>query len=163
MHDLQKLEKSDKPFKHIGAFQLTKNIIKNDGFRAMFKGLTPTLVREMPGYFFFFGGYEGTRELLCKPGQKKDDIGLFKTMVAGATGGMIFWVVIFPADVIKSRVQIATTHQGTSLQVVKTIYRNEGILALYNGLLPTICRTIPATAVLFATYEYTKRFFHFIF
>lgn len=55
----------------------------------------------MPGYFFFFGGYELTRELLAKyvkifrktpqnfqnffpkifrPGQSKDDIGPIRTM-----------------------------------------------------------------------------------
>ena len=32
----------------------------------MYRGLTSTLMREMPGYFFFFGGYEGARELLKK-------------------------------------------------------------------------------------------------
>lgn len=163
MRDLQKLENNiNKPLKHISAFQLTKNIVKCEGITGMFKGLTPTLIREMPGYFFFFGGYEGTREFLRKPNQKKDEIGLLRTMVAGAVGGMVFWVVIFPADVVKSRVQVATTHSGTTLFVVQSIFKNEGILALYNGLLPTICRTIPATAVLFATYEYSKRFFHFI-
>lgn len=163
MHDLAKLESNkNKPFKHIGAFKLTQNIIKNDGLTAMFKGLTPTLLREMPGYFFFFGGYEGTRELLRKEGQSKDQIGLLRTMVAGAVGGIIFWVVIFPADVIKSRVQVDSKISGNTFIIAKTIFKNEGVMALYNGLLPTVCRTIPATAVLFATYEYTKKFLHYI-
>lgn len=163
MHDLHKMEqKPDKAFKHIGAFQLTKTIVKENGIQAMFKGLTPTLVREMPGYFFFFGGYEGTRELLRGPDQTKDEIGLFKTMVAGSVGGIVFWTIIFPADVVKSRVQVSAVQMGTSLHVVQTILKNEGLLALYNGLLPTLCRTIPATAVLFATYEYSKKFFHFV-
>lgn len=29
-----------------------------------FRGLGPTFAREMPGYFFFFGGYEMSREML---------------------------------------------------------------------------------------------------
>lgn len=41
----------------------------------MFKGLVPTFIREMPGYFFFFGGYELSKTLLAAPGQSKDDIG----------------------------------------------------------------------------------------
>lgn len=61
----------------------------------------------MPGYFFFFGGYELTRELFRKPNETKDDIGWVKTMIAGAVGGCVLWTVIFPADVIKSRVQIS--------------------------------------------------------
>lgn len=162
MRDVQNLEPKKGPIKHLNAFQLTKDIIRKEGAYAMFKGLVPTFIREMPGYFFFFGGYEGTRELLRQPNQTKDEIGLWRTMVAGAVGGMIFWTVIFPADVVKSRVQIATGQSGSTLNVVTTIFRNEGILALYNGLLPTLCRTIPATAVLFATYEYSKKFFHYI-
>ena len=33
-------------------------------------------MREMPGYFFFFGGYEISRALLTPPGKKKDEIGV---------------------------------------------------------------------------------------
>lgn len=77
--------------------------------------------------------------------------------VAGACGGCGLWISIFPADVIKSRVQI----QGLSasmLSVGLDICRKEGVMSLYNGLLPTVCRTVPATAVLFLVYEYSKKF-----
>lgn len=76
--------------------------------------------------------------------------------VAGACGGCALWISIFPADVIKSRVQI----QGITdsmLSVGLDICRKEGVLTLYNGLLPTVCRTVPATAVLFLVYEYSKK------
>ena len=38
------------------------------------------------------------------------------------------------------------------------IVRNEGIMALYNGLLPTVIRTFPATGALFCAVEYSKKF-----
>lgn len=72
----------------------------------------------------------GTRELLAKPGQSKDDIGFFKTMVAGAVGGLVLWTIIFPSDVIKSRVQISNKSQKF-LTVGLEIIRNEG---LYNDI-----------------------------
>lgn len=46
----------------------------------MFKGLTPTLAREMPGYFCFFGGYELTKSLLAEPGQSKDQLGEYEVL-----------------------------------------------------------------------------------
>lgn len=49
---------------HITPFQLTKQIFRQEGFLGFYRGLGPTMAREMPGYFFFFGGYEWTRELL---------------------------------------------------------------------------------------------------
>lgn len=55
-----------KQTKQISPFQLTKQILRTEGIKGMFRGLTPTFAREMPGYFFFFGGYELTRELLAK-------------------------------------------------------------------------------------------------
>lgn len=80
-------------------------------------------------------------------------------MIAGAFGGICLWTSIFPADVIKSRVQV----QGLSKSmfvVGMDIVRNEGPLALYRGLTPAVYRTIPATAVLFLVYEYSKKFMY---
>ena len=42
------------------------------------------------------------------------------------------------------------------IKVMKQIVRTHGVSALYNGLWPTLIRTIPSTAALFVTYEYTK-------
>lgn len=76
---------------------MTRDIIRNEGIKGMFRGLTPTFAREMPGtkisylcwkmrqrficfftflgYFFFFGGYELARYYLTPPGKTKDEIG----------------------------------------------------------------------------------------
>ena len=52
-----------------------RDLIRNEGVRTLFTGMVPTLAREVPGYFCFFGCYEWSRYLLAKPGQSKDDIG----------------------------------------------------------------------------------------
>ena len=36
------------------------------------------------------------------------------------------------------------------------IIKNEGVLTLYRGLLPTMIRSFPANGALFITYEYTR-------
>lgn len=58
-----------------GVLQVTMQIIRQDGFLGLFRGMTPTLVREVPGYFFFFGGYELSRYLLTPKGKTVDEIG----------------------------------------------------------------------------------------
>lgn len=83
-------------------------------------------------------------------------------MAAGSVGGLCLWTAIFPADVIKSRVQISGVKMNMFVMGLD-IVRAEGISALYNGLKPTILRTIPATAVLFVVYEYSKKFMTNIF
>lgn len=78
-------------------------------------------------------------------------------MMAGAVGGMSLWIAIFPADVIKSRIQVGSLRRSMT-SVGLEIIRKEGPLALYNGLLPSVFRTIPATSFLFLVYEYSKKF-----
>ncbi|XP_017035347.1 mitochondrial ornithine transporter 1 [Drosophila kikkawai] len=135
---------------------LTRYIWRTEGIRGFYRGLSSTFIREMPGYFFFFGSYEGTRELLRREDQTKDEIGPVRTMIAGAIGGVCLWTSTFPADVIKSRIQVKNLNDSM-FTVGADIVRREGVLALYRGLLPSVLRTIPATATLFVTYEYTKR------
>jgi len=58
-----------------GPLGLTREIIKAEGIPGLFKGLTSTMMREIPGYFFFFGGYEASRRFFCPPGKTKEEIG----------------------------------------------------------------------------------------
>jgi len=150
----------------VSPWKLTRDIIRTEGVPGLFRGLASTWLREIPGYFFFFGGYEGARKMMCKPGQTQDDIGLPRTALAGGLGGVCLWVAIFPADVVKSRIQVLSIDGSnhTFRSVSRNILKHEGVRALYSGLAPTLVRTIPATAALFVTYELTKKylsqFFH---
>ncbi len=56
-------------------WSVCRQIVREQGARGFLVGMTPTLAREVPGYFFFFGGYETCRYLLTPPGRTKDDIG----------------------------------------------------------------------------------------
>merc|ERR1719419_1408335 len=95
-----------RPPPKIGPGKLTGQILQSDGVPGLFRGLTATFTREMPGYFCFFFAYEATRGLLASPGQSKDDIGPFCTVISGGVAGVTLWTVIFPADVVKSRLQV---------------------------------------------------------
>lgn len=108
---------------------MTQRIINEHGFRGLFRGLDSTIAREMPGYFVFFGGYELTRELLAPPGKTKEEVGALGTMAAGAVGGMLFWAFIFPADVVKSRIQVSNI-SGNLFQIMYRIGRQEGKIFL---------------------------------
>ncbi|XP_046374151.1 mitochondrial ornithine transporter 1-like isoform X2 [Haliotis rufescens] len=149
----------------IGPWGLTKEILQQEGFRGLFKGLTSTFMREMPGYFFFFGGYEICRHLLTPAGKTKDEIGAWRTIVCGGVGGVALWTAIFPADVVKSRIQVqcvAGSVTPTFIATVLKIFREEGVTALYKGLGPTVVRTFPATGALFLAYETTKKWLGYV-
>lgn len=121
-----------------------------------YKGFRMTVIREIPGYFCYFGGYTFTCNLL---GVERDQINrkdnLWKVAFAGGVGGVSLWVVIYPIDLIKTNVQVQKRDE--SLKSLKNLlldtYRGQGISGLYRGLTPTVLRTFPATGVLFTVYE----------
>ncbi|KAL3878379.1 hypothetical protein ACJMK2_030770 [Sinanodonta woodiana] len=149
----------------IGPWGLTSEILRQEGIRGLFKGFTATMMREMPGYFFFFGGYEIARRIVTPPGKSKDEIGALRTVLCGGIGGVSLWVAIFPADVVKSRIQVECTVgsvEPTFRAMFMKIFREEGFLALYKGLGPTVLRTFPATGALFLAFENTKKWLTYL-
>lgn len=139
------------------ASALTKSIVKTQGVTGLYNGLTSTIAREMPGYFAFFGGIEGTKHILARYTPIKDESHPLVPLIAGGVGGMCLWMAIFPFDLIKSRIQIENSKFGLSTMLLK-ILREEGFKTLYRGLGPTLLRTFPATAALLFTIEKTKLF-----
>lgn len=53
---------------------VVKDIVHEDGLRGLFRGLTSTWAREVPGYFLLFGGYHFSRQLLTPHGQDYNDL-----------------------------------------------------------------------------------------
>ncbi|CAD6187919.1 unnamed protein product [Caenorhabditis auriculariae] len=137
-----------------------RDMYREKGLRGFFVGMTPTLAREVPGYFCFFGAYETCRYLLASEDQSKEEIGLFKTALSGSVGGMALWTSIFPADVVKSRMQVSGG--GSFGRIIVEIVRNEGLRGLYKGLLPTNIRTCFASGCLFVAYEESRKYSFFL-
>ncbi|XP_029767725.1 mitochondrial ornithine transporter 1-like [Terrapene carolina triunguis] len=61
--------------RHSSTWATVKNIFQSEGLLGFFQGLTSTWLREVPGYFFFFGGYEVSRSFFTQAGQCKEDLG----------------------------------------------------------------------------------------
>ena len=157
---MQTLHEFKGTHKSITPFTIVKEVMKTDGILGFYRGITSTVLREVPGYFFFFGGYETTKYLLTRNDEDKENIGLLKTIIAGGVGGVSIWGSIYPFDVIKSRMQVYSGG-GEAIGFIKTcqmLAKERGILAFYSGIGPTLFRAFPACAALFVGYEYTKGF-----
>ncbi|KAM8976508.1 mitochondrial ornithine transporter 1-like [Pelodytes ibericus] len=140
-------------------WSVVKGIIHRRGPLGFYQGLVSTICREMPGYFFFFGGYELSRSFFASGGKSKDELGPVALMLSGGVGGVSLWLVVFPVDCIKSRIQVLsiTGKQVGFMATFSHIVKNEGISALYSGLKPTLIRAFPANGILFVTYEYSRK------
>lgn len=169
-----------RPMPASGALQVVARVWKTEGgLRGMYRGMGSTVAREMPGYYVFFLAYEASRTYLNEwhyrtagsvktnnivasgghDGNAADPA--WVTMVAGAAAGIGLWLFVYPVDAIKSRIQATgggsaeSSGSGSFLKTLVQSVRNEGPLALYRGLAPTLLRTVPASAVMFWTIERT--------
>nr|XP_004664739.2 mitochondrial ornithine transporter 2 [Jaculus jaculus] len=143
---------------HTTIWSVVRSILRKDGPLGFYQGLTTTVVQEVPGYFVFFGGYELSRSFFAS-GRSKDELGPVPLMLSGGAAGICFWLVIFPVDCIKSRIQILSTleKQKGFIFTFLSVVRREGILVLYSGLKATLIRAIPSNAALFLAYEYSRK------
>ncbi|KAF6724943.1 Mitochondrial ornithine transporter 1 [Oryzias melastigma] len=141
-------------------WSVVKTVLKTNGPLGFYQGLTSTIVREIPGYFCFFGAYELSRTTFAKHmGTDKEGIGILPLMFSGGFGGACLWLVVYPIDCVKSRIQVYSLagKQEGFMKTFMAIIRTEGFSALYSGLTPTMIRTFPANGALFLAYEYTHR------
>lgn len=134
--------------------RVISKIWKNDGFKGMYRGIRLTMAREAVGCPIFFGSYEWVRELLKPINKRKEDCDSLATMIAGATAGLLMWLVVYPIDVIKCHVQMSEKPIGYRM-MIKNI-RMTGMRKLYSGLRPTLIKTIPVTSMLFFCVEFSK-------
>ncbi|CAJ0948978.1 unnamed protein product, partial [Ranitomeya imitator] len=137
------------------SYSIVSDIVKTEGVCGLFRGLSSTWLREIPGYFFFFGGYELSSSILNRNSQ--DQPGALVVTVSGGVGGAFFWLSVYPVDSVKSRIQVLSLASSGFLISFLHILKTEGLLTLYSGLMPTIVRSFPCNAALFLAYEMTKR------
>ncbi|CBK24948.2 uncharacterized protein [Blastocystis hominis] len=141
-----------------------RNVLKTDGFTGLFRGLSLTLLREVPGTSIWMIVYELSLKPFIRKGYTRSTIPLFGIIAAGSISGATYWASIYPIDTIKSILQTDTTlykqAKGNRWAVVA---RSLGVRGMFRGLGCTLIRAVPANAVLFLSFEYAYRVFNSFF
>uniref|UniRef100_H3B665 Mitochondrial 2-oxodicarboxylate carrier n=2 Tax=Latimeria chalumnae TaxID=7897 RepID=H3B665_LATCH len=140
-------------------FAQARFIVRTEGFgfHGLNKGLTATLGRHGVFNMIYFGFYFNVKNVI--PANKDPVLEFVRKFGIGLVSGTIASVVNIPFDVAKSRIQGPQPIPGevkyrTCFKTMATIYKEEGYLALYKGLVPKIMRLGPGGAVMLLVYEY---------
>ncbi|XP_007886519.1 mitochondrial basic amino acids transporter [Callorhinchus milii] len=128
-------------------------IYRKQGIRGINKGMVTTIVRELPGFGFYFLTYDClTRALNCEP---DDSLIIPKLLFAGGMSGIASWLSTYPVDVIKSRLQadgVGGVNQYNGIwDCIRQSYQKEGWQVFTRGLTSTLLRAFPVNATTFAT------------
>ncbi|CAE1295815.1 SLC25A21 [Acanthosepion pharaonis] len=135
-----------------------REILKKDGFgnKGLNKGLTSTLGRHGVFNMIYFSFYHNIKNIL--PEKEDKTVDFLQRFTIGFLSGVIGSCTNIPFDVAKSRIQGPQPEAGvikykTCFQTIKLIYKEEGYLALYKGLVPKVLRLGPGAAIMMIVYE----------
>lgn len=143
-----------------GFFDCMSKVLKANGIKGAYMGLTPHLLRNIPAGAVHLGSFEVIRVLYSEKLNKKvHEIPMIYNMIAGSTGGVLYWLLFFPFDVVKSSMQAdnlvkSNRKFSSTIQCFQKLYQEGGISRFYKGFSPCLLRAIPANAVLLYTNSY---------
>lgn len=140
------------------SFHAARSIVSEHGIQVLYRGFIATCIRQSIGFGVYFASYD---RLKCHfKYQLGAKYSLLPSILAGGIAGSFSWAVIYPMDLIKSRIQALslTTTSKTKLciwNVAKNTIQQHGWKSLYQGLGITVLRAFPVNGIIFPTYELT--------
>ncbi|KAK2025405.1 mitochondrial carrier [Colletotrichum zoysiae] len=146
-----------------------KKMWQAGGVRIAYRGVTMGLLGMFPysaidmgtfeflktSYKKYMSKYRGIHEEDAKPGN-------VMTGIIGATSGAFGASVVYPLNVLRTRLQTQGTvmHPATYtgiVDVAQQTLKNEGMRGMYKGLTPNLLKVAPALSITWVVYENTKR------
>lgn len=146
--------------------QCYSKLYRQNGIMGLYRGMTPMMLMEGIGRGSFFTCYEYTK-LSLSGGVDEASVPLWCRMAAASVSGTISWALIYPLDVVKSRIQMAhptatvNSHPPVSLlmrDIVRSIYMEAGLTGIYRGLSFTLLRAAPISSIGLPLYELCRNF-----
>jgi len=146
-----------------GAGAIVRDLVRRDGPRALYRGLSPAVLRHVP--------YTGTRVLLYEelkraaagPAGAPDagGVGIGAKLGMGFVSGGVAQAIAVPMDLAKVRMQAdaGSSHpryRGT-WHALSTVAGEEGVRGLWRGTSPAIFRAAMVNLGELATYDTAKR------
>jgi ornithine carrier protein len=152
---------------------VVRDVYKHDGFLGFWHGQMGTLIREAGGCAAWFGFKETTTKLFYvwnerdvttqkeKDALRTEALPMWQQAVAGASAGMSYNFLFFPADTVKSRMQTmavgGSAQKKTFWQEGTILWNQHGLRGLYRGCGVTVLRSAPSSAFIFMVYDGLKR------
>lgn len=137
-----------------------RKILKEDGLLGFFRGNGLNVVKVAPESAIKFYTYEMLKTVIANSmGENTCDIGGTGRLLAGGLAGAVAQAVIYPLDLVKTRLQTypCESGQGPKLgALTKDIWVQEGPRAFYKGLVPSLLGMIPYAGIDLAAYETLK-------
>ncbi|VDN97761.1 unnamed protein product [Rodentolepis nana] len=135
--------------------QCMRDVCRTEGYRALFKGLVPTLVGVLPSRCIYFCAYHEGQKFFQQYFPEGHSA-VF--MLAAGCGSITASTVTNPIWYIKTRLQLDSRPKAapvTVWDIIKSTYREYGLRGFYRGISASYIGSLE-TALNFVVYEHVK-------
>ncbi|XP_068644279.1 mitochondrial succinate-fumarate transporter 1-like [Aristolochia californica] len=157
--------------KYKGPIHCAHTIIREEGLRGLWAGATPTVMRNGTNQAAMFTAKNAFDTVLWKKHEGDGKVlQPWQSMISGFLAGTAGPMCTGPFDVVKTRLMAQNRTEGEikykgMLHAIRTIFAEEGLLALWKGLLPRLMRIPPGQAIMWAVADqvtglYERRYLH---
>ncbi|MES1919210.1 Carrier protein, mitochondrial [Bonamia ostreae] len=155
---LQNLKfRSMRCYSHVkGPLQTFSFIVRNEGFFALWRGTSASLLFSIPSSALYLNFYEALRSSKFGSGDNAGPI------FSGICARFITTAIMSPAEFLRTRTQSKPGHGGGSRYCTESItsqVRRNGIFHLWRGAGSTLARDVPFSALYWFGYEKLKSFY----
>lgn len=133
---------------YTGVIDCFSKIIKHEGPSRLYKGITAPILMEAPKRATKFAANDEFSKIY-KKAFGVQHLNQPLSILSGASAGAVESFVVVPFELIKIRVQDKNSQYKSVADAFTKTVKNEGILALYNGLEATLWRHISWNAAYF--------------
>lgn len=123
-------------------------IVRENGVWGLWKGVTPSLWRTVPGVGLYFTVYHFLAD--------QRTLNWNEAALIGATSRIAAGCLLLPVTVVKTRWEAKGSSYRSLFQALGAITRTEGLRGLVAGLVPTLLRDAPYSSLYLMTYSRLK-------
>uniref|UniRef100_A0A3B5MZY4 Solute carrier family 25 member 40 n=1 Tax=Xiphophorus couchianus TaxID=32473 RepID=A0A3B5MZY4_9TELE len=140
---------------------LIRSVVQAEGWWSLWRGLGPTLLRDVPFSAMYWYNYERGKNWLCQWYNTREPTFTI-TFISGAGSGSVStspppsgstiwmqnWITYLSGPVSSS-----------TFSIMKKIVAHDGFRGLFAGFFPRLIKVAPACAIMISSYEFGKAFF----
>jgi len=102
--DMFKCQMQTSSGRYSGTYDCMRTIVRNHGVPGALQGIKETIARNLVGVTAYFYFYEMARQYMA--GSKPvESLSFLQVMLAGGLGGVGYWSLCYPLDIIKTAIQ----------------------------------------------------------
>ncbi|XP_061713545.1 calcium-binding mitochondrial carrier protein SCaMC-2 isoform X1 [Cydia pomonella] len=140
-----------------GMSKCLARMISEGGITGLWRGNGINVIKIAPESAIKFAAYEQVKRLILGD-RKNQPLEIYERFAAGATAGAISQTVIYPLEVLKTRLALRKTGQYSGIMdAARKIYAREGLRCFYKGYIPNILGIVPYAGIDLAVYETLKK------